>query len=688
MSKIKLSFSFLLTLLLVGMFSVVALAAPNGPTQIKATVNGDHDITLDWEDITGATEYNVYLDGVKKNTATISSSTYELTDVEAATTLEIEAITAVGNGKSSFAWNALLDATKADDDGDYDNGIVNANGSGSNVGNQSDKFSDVIKSDAMVKAKSDGTLESKTGTHRTHGEYQNNTNSCASCHQTHTGASKNLLFKNGEYTTCTACHDGTLGFYNVFTGSDSAGTFGGTHDGNMSVHLANGTVQIKAAPGGNRNAEEDPEHAVWTAEFTCASCHAPHGSFSDRLLHPNPNHMGTHTADEGGQALKGIKVVSDITSKVTYTTDEEKKMGGNFVMYKFTASAADAAKPAYFAKGVAANDVIFQVMKWDVNAKDADGNVVPKYVEEKSPWLHGYDWDLAHTTKFYWSTIQGEITTKLIKDTTDLSKGQITKTIDTSILNTDSISAKLVNKVVQGYGFMVVKSSAISGFEYTVDDRGTTETTDDEKANRLDKVQYANISRAYLVDLDEKPETALSTQYGVPITTTTVTKLWDKTPWLEASKNGKSVSNAGVAMSGWCSSCHTDYLAGSGEETGTYSHAYRHTTTSDNYTCVRCHYAHGTDVTIMRDAQGKKVADVINDTTYFPGVTGEERNTLAKDYMLDKNPSSALKRYTNMSVCWGCHTSSHSEGIRNASSFENLSGNGATKDKIGILSGY
>jgi predicted CXXCH cytochrome family protein len=614
----KISFSFLLTLMLVAMFSIVASATGTG---------------------IGNTD---------------------------------------GQDKLSPAPNGLK-ANLADDDSDFDNGIDNVNKSGVGVSGQADNFTGVIKSDGMVKVEKDGTVNTN-GTHRTHGEYQNNTNSCASCHQTHTGASKNLLFKNGEYTTCTACHDGTLGFYNVFTGSDSAGTFGGTHDGNMSVHLANGTVEVKAAPGGNREAAADD--AVWTAEFTCASCHAPHGSFSDRLLSPNPNHMGTLTADKGGKKLSGIKVVTDITSKTTYTAAEEKAMGGNYVTYKFTATAADAAKTAYSAKGVVAGDVIFQVMKYDDKAA--------KYVEENSPWLHGYDWDAGHTTKFYWSTLNGTTTTILLKDPADESKGTVTKTTnDVSVLNTDSIN-KNDGKVVQGKGFMVVKAAAVAGYLYTADDKGTIVTTDDVKVNKLDNILYANIARGYVVDLDETTDTALSTTYGVPVTKTTVSSLWGNV-WVS---DGVKHTGSGVAMSGFCSACHTDYLATSSNQTavnggeGTYSHAYRHTTTSDSFTCVRCHYAHGTDVTVMRDAQGKNAADITADTSYFTGVTGAARDSLVKDYLLDKNPSSALKRYTNMSVCWGCHTSSHSEGIRNADSFDNLSGSGATRDKVGILGAY
>jgi len=115
-------------------------------------------------------------------------------------------------------------------------------------------------------------------------------------------------------------------------------------------------------------------------------------------------------------------------------------------------------------------------------------------------------------------------------------------------------------------------------------------------------------------------------------------------------------------MSTYCASCHVDYLAKSGTATGTFSSAYRHTTTSDSYTCVRCHYSHGTDVEVMMDAHGEKTTDLVADGTF---ATIEAANA----YMVDKNPSSALKRYTNMSVCWGCHTDSKAEQLKNTFSF-------------------
>lgn len=602
------------------MLSIVAFAAaPFSPTQLKAVANKDHSITIEWKAVDGLT-YNVYLDGTKQTeeisiTDNIASITLE---PEKATSLEIEAVNDSNevSEKTSFGWNAILDATKASNDSDFDNGIINANKSGEGVGGQTANFNQVIKTQDLVTTGQDGKQIAGQTTHRTHGEYQNNTNSCASCHQTHTAASKNLLFKDGVYTTCTACHDGTLGFYNVFgKGSDGAGTFGGTHDGNMSIHMANGAVSVKAAPGGNKNGD-----GSWSEEFTCASCHAPHGSYSDRLLNFNPNGMGNTTTDKGGKKLVDVPIVTDSTTNQ-----------GAFVLYKFTLDAPTAAKADYAAKRLDAGDVVVQLMSWDSTNN--------KYVEEKDPWLHGYDWGPNHSYKIYWTSLQKADGTVQIQ--TDDQKN---------------------NTVAFGNGFVAVKS------------------TDSGYLSKLNAATKGTIARAYVVKLDMVKDNTLSNQYKLPLYTTNVKSLWA----------GGSYKNYGVNMSKFCSSCHTDYYAASGSATGTWNQAYRHSTNSDTYTCVRCHYAHGTDVSIMRDSQSKNLDDIVADTTnYFPEVTGNtERTAKAKEYLLDKDPSSALKRYTNMSVCWGCHTSSHSEGFRNGSTFDMGSGKGGSYDKIGLQNGW
>ncbi|MED4227224.1 cytochrome c3 family protein [Neobacillus cucumis] len=579
MSKIKLSFAFLLTLMLVAMFSIVVSAAGASP----GTAPGDHG--------------GVYNGQVSDDTS--NDNNYNTVD------------------KS------------------------NANKTGSGVGGQTENFSNVIKSDDMVKG-TDGSH----GPQRTHGSYMNNTNSCASCHQTHTAAGASLLFKDGEYATCTACHDGTLGFYNVMgTGSNSAGTFGGSHDGNMSAHLANGTVKLSAAPGGN-NLEVTGRGGEWTEEFTCANCHAPHGSYSDRLLNEDPNGMGNTLIKDGGKKLEGTPVLDKTTlpdMKVKYAAADIEitdalgvKSTVNYVVYRFNIGDTGAPTNAdYAAKGLQTGDVVLQLMKWNGT----------QYVIDTDPWLHEYDFDSSHT-KHYWTAFYDG--SKYADTYVDPAyRG---KYIDK--VHTDSLKAgeKL------GQGFLGVRA------DNTTNPGATALTT------TVNGVTFGNIARSYVVKLD------VSTPDANNVTTTNVATLW-----------GSSAGGKGVAMSTWCASCHTDYLASSGKETGTFDHAYRHTTTSDSYTCVRCHFAHGTDVTIMRDARGLTYQNILADTTnYFPGVTGDARTAMVKDYLLDKNPSSALKRYTNMAVCWGCHTSSHSGGTRNTDSYQYNTTPGVNTDRNGI----
>ncbi|SDM70917.1 cytochrome c3 family protein [Bacillus sp. OK048] len=122
-----------------------------------------------------------------------------------------------------------------------------------------------------------GTIDNngQTNAHKTHGNFQNNTNSCANCHSTHNGQSGKLLkFKNAEYDMCLSCHDGTMGFYDVQKAS-GAGIFSESHE-SASMHNVSSGMTNGSAPGAFTNTD--------TNELTCSSCHNPHGSVNDRLL--------------------------------------------------------------------------------------------------------------------------------------------------------------------------------------------------------------------------------------------------------------------------------------------------------------------------------------------------------------------------------------------------------------------
>jgi hypothetical protein len=151
------------------------------------------------------------------------------------------------------------------------------------------------------------------------------------------------------------------------------------------------------------------------------------------------------------------------------------------------------------------------------------------------------------------------------------------------------------------------------------------------KGTAVGDITTANIARAYVVTLDQ---TTLGLFGNIPIT--------------KVNTDSYDGEGKGIAISQYCGTCHTDYMTHSGDSDG--SGVYRHSTDKDRFNCLKCHFAHGTDVSVMKDARDR-------DVTYLTSVAGGSFTTAqAEAYLLDKNPSSALKRYTNMAVCWKCHS--------------------------------
>lgn len=158
---------------------------------------------------------------------------------------------------------------------------------------------------------------------RVHSGYQKNTDACAACHSTHTGVGAALLQWADVTTTCLACHDGSVSStYDVVAGEYTVGadvyrTPGGLfgygmggleyldiHDVSYGV-----TTTVGAAPGGNPAGTDDGA-GNWSSEFTCASCHTPHGQGGNaRILNPDPN----------GYAMK-MKKTSFALTELTSTT--------------------------------------------------------------------------------------------------------------------------------------------------------------------------------------------------------------------------------------------------------------------------------------------------------------------------------------------------------------------------------
>ncbi|MFN7251917.1 MAG: cytochrome c3 family protein [Anaerobacillus sp.] len=527
----------------------------------------------------------------------------------------------IGTPNPTGGLNAEIDPA-----GDVGTLNPNANGTGTGINNPN-AFEDVILSQDMIDNK--GHL----GDQKTHTSYQNNTNSCASCHQTHTAKARNLLFADSAYQTCSACHDGTLGFYNVFANGEqagTAGTFGGTHSGNMSVHLANGAVKVKSAPGGNANGT-----GSWDGTFTCASCHAPHGSYSDRLLHYNPNNMGLTTPDKGGILASKIDVVNFAARNtgVSASSDRFRAVRGTKTEHAITDAAYNS---------IPDNAVV--IMVYEKNAANT------AYTKTTNPWLYGYT-TTANGRDYY---------SRLFTVTKDEIDTIINWDQGFGTIRNYSAAANFTNAVIDQNDYL--NGSGILGFKY---DKGLVYaypmtnadgTPDLRGVNLLNDAKSAHIGRAYSVKLKLDPVPgALSnvvTKHDVPA-------LW-------------GTGGSGAAVSQWCTTCHTDYLyaasTGNGNDRksihGNYNNEqyFGHTTTSAGYTCLRCHYAHGTDVEIMVDANGDNIRDL--QKTVENGGKGWTRD-IAVAYMKDKNPSSALKKFTNMTGCWACHNSSKAGSLKN-----------------------
>lgn len=488
----------------------------------------------------------------------------------AATEMTIGPTTTIGNDAVNPYDSSAFTKGYGDSEDDL-LGNANASGDDSIMINDGSTRDAVIKSDNMTDAPNDTTASVQ----RTHGEYKNNTNSCASCHQTHTGAAKNLLIKAGVFETCTACHDGTLGFYDVFaTGeqASTAGTFGGTAAGNASVHMADGTIAHKYAPGGNLKVT-GTNNGTWTEVFDCASCHAPHGSYSDRLLHYSPNNMANVSINSGGQKLEANSIVafSALPAVVKAPTEKDVKV------VKGTAAELGLT-------GVSGDAIVVMKAVYDSETK------IGGWVKEDLPWLYGGP----HGGKPY---------TAFMEDASD------------TIYN-DDITINFGAGYATGIG--------------------------------LADVTLADVARAYVVKLSDATHPMIDLPAAAQgyFAKAIDPAIYQTTP-----------AGMGVAIGKYCGACHTDYRAKSGTATGMYEVAFRHTTNNDDYQCLKCHFAHGTDVTIMSDAKDHTVADLVTDF----GISKAD----ATAYLLDKNPSSALKRYTNMSVCWKCHTSSKSTQLKN-----------------------
>jgi hypothetical protein len=582
MSKIKMSFSLIIALLLVGIMSTAVFAATYtsyglsvaknaATTGFTVTVNritGTND-TLKLQQFTSTNPTAPFGNKVESDLTSWNSdqATVNVNNATVGTIYKFVVVDSTGKAltKPKYATYYTSLGQKMASVGNDPEGLVDVDGSG--IVNSNHTLTDPVRK----------TDFRNTKNQKLHGFYQNNTNSCASCHETHTAnQGEALLFKDGTYSTCSSCHDGTTGAYNAFSPAgqtdpnEIVGTFNTQPGHNGSLHQADGSLEVSAAPGGNHDAAANSiATATYGGEFDCASCHAPHGggSAGENNLNLDPLGWGgiaysTASKDaQNGKLFKSAKIYTP----TTLPTDKTP-----FILVKTTATGVttDKTKAGYLYSraGLSNGDPIIQTYRWDGQ----------KYVADYSLWLRS----TGHVSAPF------ENANTFFKDA---SGADITNTLN--VVWRDGFAAGAVDNV------------ATAQFSIGIDVETPTTLNDPSKSDV-----------AALVD----------------------------------STNKDYVYDAGTEMSKYCAACHVDYLSTTrGNETGTYTIAHRHATAQDRLSCVRCHFAHGSDAQIMKDA---------NDETYNTlqtnyGFTADQ----ALNYLLDPNPSSAIKRYTGMAVCYACH---------------------------------
>jgi hypothetical protein len=590
MSKIKISFSLILALLLVGIISSSVFAASDPYKLTPTQVTGTDNVSVTFVSSQAGQLYDMYIYNPSTGkyltsqtyTNITPSSQVTFTGLQAGTSYVVKLTLAGGNADTQAISSALASVVDV-----HSGPMVNA----TNPTNGDATFDK--NGSGLSNANKTGVAPTKKqrAGQKLHGFYQNNTNSCATCHQTHTAANgEALLFKDGTYSTCSACHDGTTGANNSFSPTSQStvnsidGTFnvqqvdanGVNHNGSM--HVADGSLQVSAAPGGNHTADGSALNtATWGSEFDCASCHSAHGggSAGENNLTTNPNGWGgvkyVSAANGGSLDQQNGKLFTGrtiFTSVPTSLTD-------SYILVSTTAGAvaaptADKTKTGYLFYRAGVTDgttPVIATYRWDGN----------KYVPDFSLWLR----DVGH------------VGSPFANANTVLYNG-----------STDATTTGMTAVWKDGFAF---GSGAANITKYDLSIGIDVETTSDLAS------LYDSTDPNYIVD-------------------------------------------SGTEMSKYCTACHTDYLSTTRtNNTGVYSVAHRHATAQDRLTCVRCHYAHGSDAQIMKDSNDNSFYNLTSGKSPDGSTVNTLDATTALQYLADPNPSSALKRYTGMSVCYACH---------------------------------
>ncbi|MBT9154802.1 MAG: hypothetical protein DDT39_01481 [Firmicutes bacterium] len=496
----------------------------------------------------------------------------------------------------------------------------------------------------------------------THTAFQLNTNSCASCHMTHTAVGSNLLIQATTQATCMACHDGTIGFLDVealpggtlnnagMGGSVAAGSFGvveGTRTASMHNVLGTGGISLSGAPGGNRTGITEQAGASWTENFTCASCHAPHGSHSIRLLHPNPNNV----------ALRAIPAAATGVAGGRYTVNASVYLNLN----NFTTGVMSTIT------GNTVTEVTYNRYTLTIPAAAA------------APWVAGS----LHAANFAAITGAGLPT---------VPAGRVTQPF-TRIYhslwdpNANGFSDPTVN-------LGVYANNMLTRF-FTINfATGQILQTTAQRSDLIARLQHApfNLSAADAALVPLRIDVARGLQVRGRAVDTAGNLVLNAR---QANFLNPHAYDA-PAYNLFCAACHTDYLPtiSAGNQTGAgvglYSQKFRHTinrgasgntanvmpvtggtgfaganltgniTGSNQLMCLSCHFAHGADASMMLLADNTRVSA-------GSGGPGSATDQLQNDVSAQLGGSSALKRYINQASCWHCHIRSSNTVFQNTS---------------------
>ncbi|MDF2557746.1 MAG: doubled protein [Bacillales bacterium] len=647
MKKLKLLSSLvLITSLIFGLYPDHTLAAINPPnvvTNIIVKQIGKEAVRISWSmPTTDATHDEVELYDVS------------IENIFSETDLDVNSIDVNGN----------LDIGVS-----YTVNIVAKNSQGSSSASETFTLSpyleETVDNGGLIDPSDQKSSRSIAG-HNMHGNYKNNTNTCANCHSIHQARSEEgLLTKSSAYESCISCHDGSLGFYNVFEenaeNDNGAGTYGGSYNRNMSIHMPTGDFKIDTAPGSElakaSDGTVDSKFASghWDKNFTCTSCHNPHGSSSDRMLQSSPNGYSriprqlVNGIYYGGLITDEIEVVGLSSSTGNLFNDI------NNTILNWGAPVEADGIVDLIPKDAPKKNYKALKFKFENSLKSSDARFNYKVLDEsKQSWIiqiYRYDKYLGK-----WVPVKYESLSPYSGEGVDLLTAPNTNLSDWK-LPVDSSNPQEGSKLAEGfitigwYGYIVVPNDIVA----TITLLKNIATQFDFKL--LDSTSSYSHTYTYKVD----HEIMSSTQYD--INSGDLTKV----------ENAKKAMSNLNQFNEWCASCHIGFnISKVQKESSGSSVIYTHHVSSedDQLPCVQCHYSHGTDAAWMKGADGLGLEELnaimspLADGAEFTTADGQKiinssnesiRKSNILAYLEDKNGSSALKRYSNSTSCFRCH---------------------------------